>query len=80
MDHGLLTYLPHRHVVATLPSLFDDIDLSGLLEVIQYRFYVFCFFTILSHSLGLLNRNFVRIYFYPKLAYSFFFFSVESSF
>jgi hypothetical protein len=27
-------FLPHRHMVATLTSLFDDIDLSGLLEVI----------------------------------------------
>ena len=46
MHRGLLTFLPHRHVVATLPALFDDIDFSGLLEVIEHLLQVVLLFLV----------------------------------
>jgi hypothetical protein len=33
-------------MVAALPALFDDIDFSGLLEVVEYGFQVFLSFSI----------------------------------
>ena len=41
-----LSNLPHRHMVATLSSLFDDIDFAGLLEVVEHGFEVFLGFSI----------------------------------
>lgn len=42
----LKAFLPNRHMIAALPALLDDVDFTGLLEVVEYLFEVLLGFSI----------------------------------